>query len=75
MRGKIRRWFPTKGFGFMAPENGGPDVFVHVTMLDPADDARCLRVGDPVSFDPKLDSNGRAKALNVRLLPRVKGPG
>ena len=61
------KWFnATKGFGFIAPEGGTKDVFVHVTALEAAG-IRSLPDGQAVSFDLERDRNGRESATNLKL--------
>ena len=61
------KWFnPTKGFGFISPQNGQRDVFVHVSALERAN-LRGLDDGQAVSFDLETDRNGRESATNLAL--------
>lgn len=61
------KWFnATKGFGFIAPEGGSKDVFVHVTALERAG-IRGLDDGQAVSFDLERDRDGRTSATNLVL--------
>lgn len=61
------KWFnPTKGFGFIQPESGLKDVFVHVSALERAG-IRQLDDGQAVSFDLERDRNGRESATNLVL--------
>ncbi|AWB50702.1 cold-shock protein (plasmid) [Gemmobacter aquarius] len=62
------KWFnATKGFGFIAPEGGSKDVFVHVSALERAGINR-LDDGQAVSFDLERDRNGRESAINLVLV-------
>lgn len=55
-----------KGFGFITPEGGGQDVFVHVSALQRGGS---LREGDKVSFEVGQDrKTGKSKAENVSVL-------
>ncbi len=60
------KWFnPAKGFGFVAPDGGGRDVYVHIS------EARRAGLGMPreglrVSFDLEKDARGRISAMNLR---------
>ncbi len=57
----VVKWFnATKGFGFIAPDGGGKDVFVHATALEAAG-IRSLNEGDKVSFVLEDDRRGRGK--------------
>jgi CspA family cold shock protein len=57
-----------KGFGFIQPDDGGKDVFVHATALEAAG-IRSLNEGDKVSFELEDDRKGRGKqAGNVKKL-------
>ena len=59
------RWFnPTKGYGFIAPEEGGKDVFVHISAVQKAG-LRNLNEGQIVAFDIEQQQNGRAAAINL----------
>jgi cold shock protein len=61
------KWFnATKGFGFIAPESGGKDVFVHVTALERAG-IRQLNDGQAVTFDVESGRDGRESAVNLAL--------
>jgi CspA family cold shock protein len=63
--GFIKRWIDDRGFGFIKPDAGGPDVFVHVKALPPGAEPR---EGMGVSFEIANDSTrGKTQAVNVRL--------
>ena len=63
--GTVKFFNATKGFGFIAPEGGGKDVFVHATAVEAAG-LRSLSEGQKVSFDIQPDARG-AKATNLKL--------
>ena len=59
------KWFnPTKGFGFIEPEDGGQDVFVHISAVERAG-MSSLNEGQKVSFDVEPDARG-PKAVNLQ---------
>lgn len=61
------KWFNTqKGYGFIAPDAGGNDVFVHASALERAG-IDGLREGQKVHFDTDTDRKGRKSAVNLRL--------
>ncbi|MDQ2066927.1 cold-shock protein [Xinfangfangia sp. CPCC 101601] len=61
------KWFnSTKGFGFIAPEGGSKDVFVHISALERAG-IRELPDGQAVSFDVEKGRDGRESAINLSL--------
>jgi CspA family cold shock protein len=62
--GTVKFFNATKGFGFIAPEGGDKDVFVHASALEAAG-MRSLNEGDRVSFDVQPDARG-SKAVNLR---------
>jgi CspA family cold shock protein len=64
--GTVKFFNATKGFGFIAPEDGGKDVFVHATAVEAAG-LRSLAEGQKVSFDIQPDARG-AKATNLKLV-------
>ena len=64
--GTVKFFNHTKGFGFIAPEDGGKDVFVHISALERAG-LPPLNEGDQVSFDVEDDPRGRGKqATNLQ---------
>ncbi len=63
--GTVKFFNEFKGFGFIAPEDGGKDVFVHATALEAAG-IRSLSEGQKVSFDSQPDARG-SKAVNFKL--------
>ena len=63
----IVKWFNSqKGFGFIQPENGGNDVFVHISAVERAG-MGTLNEGQKVSFDVVADRrSGKSAAENLR---------
>jgi CspA family cold shock protein len=62
--GTVKFFNTSKGFGFIAPEGGGKDVFVHATAVEMAG-MRSLNEGQRVSFDIQPDARG-SKAVNLK---------
>jgi CspA family cold shock protein len=64
--GTVKFFNTSKGFGFIAPEDGGKDVFVHITAVE-ATGLRSLNEGQRVSFDIQPDARG-SKAANLKAV-------
>jgi len=63
--GRLKKFFSGKGFGFIQPDGGGMDIFVHVSgLVGPATE---LREGQRLSFDVEQAAKG-PRAVNVRLI-------
>jgi CspA family cold shock protein len=62
--GTVKFFNTAKGFGFISPEGGGKDVFVHATAVEKAG-MRSLAEGQRVSFDIQPDARG-SKAVNLK---------
>ena len=61
------KWFnSTKGFGFIEPEGGGKDAFVHITAIQQAG-LTTLKDGQKVSYQLTETDNGRIAAQNIAL--------
>ena len=61
------KWFnTTKGYGFIAPDEGGKDVFVHISAVERAG-LRELPDGQAVTFDVEKGRDGRESAINLAL--------
>jgi cold shock protein len=64
----IVKWFnATKGFGFIAPDDGGKDVFVHISAVERAG-LTGLADNQKVSFDMERSRDGRESASNLKLI-------
>ncbi len=62
------KWFnPTKGFGFIQPEGGSKDVFVHISALERAG-LNSLDDGQKVTYDIEAGRDGRESATNIELV-------
>lgn len=61
-RGTVKFFNETKGFGFIAPENGGDDVFVHTSGLNDN-----IRENDSVSYEVEEGRKG-LNAVNVNII-------
>ncbi|MBQ3075090.1 MAG: cold-shock protein [Clostridia bacterium] len=60
------KWFnPDKGYGFIANDNGGDDVFVHFSAIN-VEGFKTLNEGQKVTFETEEDArNGKLRAVNV----------
>jgi len=62
------KWFNgQKGFGFIQPDNGGNDVFVHISAVERAGLSN-LNEGQKISFETETGRNGKASAVDLKLL-------
>jgi len=63
------KWFnATKGFGFIQPESGGTDVFVHISAVERAG-MQNLNEGQRVSYEEKRDpKRGKTSAENLKAV-------
>jgi CspA family cold shock protein len=66
--GTVKFFNAERGYGFIAPEEGGPDVFLHISALEAAG-IPDVREGDRLSFDAVMDQRkGKTNAQNVKKL-------
>lgn len=63
--GTVKFFNATKGFGFIAPQDGSKDVFVHVSAVERAG-MRGLAESQQVTFDTERGSDGRLSAVNLK---------
>ena len=64
--GTVKWYNDQKGYGFIQPDNGGKDVFVHATALERAG-IRGLREGQKVSYELQTDQrSGKTSAVNLQ---------
>lgn len=60
------KWFnETKGYGFIQPDEGGNDAFVHITALERSG-MRTLRENQRVAYDLEAGRDGKTSAVNLR---------
>ena len=65
--GTVKFYNSTKGFGFIQPDDGGKDVFVHATALERAGIAH-LGEGQKVAFEVQSGRDGRLSAENLSTI-------
>ena len=75
MDGRLRRWDDARGFGFIAPDGGGDEVFVHISVF-PA--GRRPQIGERLRFAVETAADGRRRAVRVSrpaagLIERLRG--
>lgn len=63
--GTVKFFNADKGYGFIAPEEGGNDAFVHITAVERAG-LRTLQQNQRVSYDLELDKRGKQAAVNLQ---------
>jgi len=62
----IVKWFNAqKGYGFIQPDEGGNDVFVHISAVERAG-LTCLREGQRITYEIEKGRNGKSAAVNLK---------
>lgn len=62
------KWFNSvKGYGFVTPDAGGPDVFVHISAVEKSG-LRSLDEGQKIQFEVEQDRNGRTSISKIVLI-------
>ena len=64
--GKVKFFNVQKGYGFIAPEDGGKDAFVHISALEKAG-LSSLAQDQRVSYDLETDQRGKTSAVNIQV--------
>jgi len=65
--GTVKFFNDSKGYGFIAPDDGGQDAFVHITAVERAG-LRTLSQNQKVSYDLEQDQRGKTKAVNLQAV-------
>lgn len=65
--GTVKFFNPTRGFGFIAPQDGSKDVFVHISAVERAG-LSTLTENQQVSFEVQRGTNGKLSAVNLKVL-------
>lgn len=63
--GTVKFFNPDKGFGFIAPEGGGNDAFVHISAVERAG-MRTLDKEQRVTYELETDNRGKTSAVNLQ---------
>jgi uncharacterized membrane protein YsdA (DUF1294 family)/cold shock CspA family protein len=64
-KGKLIEWQDDKGFGFIKPNDGGQQIFIHITALEKVN--RRPKVGDVVHYQLTVDQRGRKRACSASI--------
>ena len=66
-RGKIKFYDSNKGYGFIYPEGGGKDVFLHKSELERSG-YQDLNTGDNICYELKTDKKDKEQAINIKVI-------
>jgi CspA family cold shock protein len=71
--GTVKFFNETKGYGFIAPDGGGNDAFVHISAVERSG-MRSLRQDQRVSYDLQQDNRGKMSAVNLKAAEESTQP-
>jgi cold shock protein len=71
--GTVKFFNENKGYGFIAPDGGGNDAFVHMTAVERAG-MRSLRENQRISYDLQQDNRGKMSAVNLKAAEESTQP-
>ena len=71
--GTVKFFNDSKGYGFIQPDAGGNDAFVHVSAVERAG-MRSLRESQRLSFDLEQDNRGKTSAVNLQSVESEQAP-
>ena len=66
LTGKVKWFNPQKGYGFITPDDGKKDIFIHISALEKSG-INTLNENDKVSYD-EARNNGKVSAANIKIL-------
>jgi len=66
--GRVKFFNVDRGYGFIAPDGGGSDVFVHISAVEAAGMTILVVAGQLLAYEIGVARDGRSKAINLRLL-------
>jgi cold shock CspA family protein len=64
-QGKLKTWKDDRGFGFIKPDNGGKEVFLHISVLKRA--SRRPKLGDTILYEPVTEVDGKVRAARASI--------
>ncbi len=65
IKGVLKTWKEDRGFGFISPDDGGKDIFIHISAL--AGTSRRPVAGDVIYYQIARDNRGKYKAVNAHI--------
>ena len=65
IKGVLKTWKEDRGFGFISPDDGGKDIFIHISALKGA--SRRPVAGDTIYYQVARDNQGKYKAVNANI--------
>jgi CspA family cold shock protein len=71
--GTVKFFNEQKGYGFIAPDDGGQDAFVHITAVERAG-MNTLRQDQRLSYDLEQDNRGKTSAVNLKSAENATQP-
>ncbi|WP_243220577.1 cold shock domain-containing protein [Methylobacter sp. S3L5C] len=65
VKGVLKTWKEDRGFGFIKPDDGGKDIFIHISALNGV--SRRPTTGDIIYYQIAKDNRGKYKAINAQI--------